>query len=55
MHERDEKYTKIVGEKSEAERPLGQTRCTWEEGIKINLKGIECEDVDWINLVRDAV
>jgi len=42
--------------KPEGKRPLGSHRHRWEVNIKINLRGIKWEDVDWIYLaqVRDG-
>jgi hypothetical protein len=39
---------KILVRKSEGERPLKRTRHEWENNIKMDLKVIGCEDVDWI-------
>jgi hypothetical protein len=35
----------------EGKRPFGST-CTWEDNIKMVLKEIGFEDVDWIHLLR---
>jgi hypothetical protein len=36
----------ILVAKSKGERALGRTRHRWEDNIKMDLKGIECECVD---------
>jgi hypothetical protein len=33
-----------------AERPLGRSRHRWEDNIKMDLKDIGWEDLDWIYL-----
>jgi hypothetical protein len=33
-------YKVLVG-KSEGKRPLGRPRCRWEDGIRMDLKGID--------------
>jgi hypothetical protein len=37
--------------KSEGERTLGKCRSRWEDNIKMDLREIRCEVVDWIQLV----
>jgi hypothetical protein len=34
-------------------RTCGRPKRKWEANIKMNLKEIECEDVDWIYLAQD--
>jgi hypothetical protein len=41
---------KILVLKSEGKRPLGRPRRRWEDNIKIDLKAIGFEVVDWIHL-----
>jgi hypothetical protein len=36
-------------------RPLGRSICRWKDNIKMYLKEIGCEDVDWINLAQYVV
>jgi hypothetical protein len=38
---------------SEGKRPLGRSRCKWEDNIKMDLREIWLEDVDWIHLSQD--
>jgi hypothetical protein len=45
-------YNILVG-KPEEKRPLGRPRCRWENNIKIDIKEVLWEDVDWIHLVQD--
>jgi hypothetical protein len=33
--------------------PLGRPRCRWENGIKMDLRVIGCDDVEWIRLGQD--
>jgi hypothetical protein len=42
----------LVG-KPEGKRPLGVPRCRWENNIKMDLKEIEWEHVDWLYLAED--
>jgi hypothetical protein len=39
--------------KPEGNRPLGRPRRRWVDNIKMDLRGIECDEVDWINMVQD--
>jgi hypothetical protein len=36
-------------------RPERKPRRKWEDHIKMDLKGIVCESVDWTNMARDRV
>jgi hypothetical protein len=47
-------YRVLVG-KPEGKRPLERPRRRWEDGIKMDLRGIGREGVEWIHLaqVRD--
>jgi hypothetical protein len=45
-------YRILVG-KSEAKRPLRRTRHRWKDHIKMYLKGIILERVDWVDKTRD--
>jgi hypothetical protein len=38
--------------KAEGKRSFGIPRFRWEDNIKMDLKEVGCEDVDWINLVQ---
>ena len=39
--------------KLEGKRPLGRPRRRWENNIKIDLKELECDVMDWIDLAQD--
>ena len=39
--------------KSEGNRPLGRTRRRWEVNIKMDLQGVGCGEIDWIELTQD--
>jgi len=43
----------LVG-KPEGNRPLGRLRRRWEDNIKIDLKGVECGGMEWIELAQDT-
>jgi hypothetical protein len=43
----------LVG-KPEGKRPLGRPRRRWEDNIKMDLQGVECGGIDWIELAQDS-
>jgi hypothetical protein len=45
-------YRILVG-KPEGRRPLGRQRSKWVDNIKIYLRGIEWDGVDWVVLAQD--
>jgi hypothetical protein len=45
-------YRILVG-KSEGRRPLGRPRRRWVDNIKIDLREIGWDSVDWVNLAQD--
>jgi len=47
-------YKIFVG-KPEEKRPLGNSRYRWEDNIRMDLKAVGYEDMDWIYLVQDSV
>jgi hypothetical protein len=47
-------YRVLVG-KPEGKRPLGRPRRRWEDGIKMDLREIGWEGVEWIHLAQDMV
>jgi hypothetical protein len=51
-HQRDEKYTIFAG-KPERKGPLGRPRERCEDDIKMDIREIEWECVDWIHLSQD--
>jgi hypothetical protein len=48
--EKRNEYRILVG-KPDGKRPLGRPRCTWVDNIKIDLREIEWDGMDWIDLV----
>jgi hypothetical protein len=49
----DDKCLKNVGRKHEGKRPPRRRRGRWEDNIKMNLREIWWEGVDWIHLAQD--
>jgi hypothetical protein len=45
-------YTVLTG-KPVRKRPLGRPVRRWEDNIKMDIKEIGCENVDWIYLAED--
>jgi hypothetical protein len=45
-------YSILVG-KPEGKRPLGRQRRRWVDNIKMDLREIEWNGIDWIDLVQD--
>jgi hypothetical protein len=45
-------YKVLVG-KPEGKRPLGRSRCRWEDGIRMDLREIFLGGVDWIRLAQE--
>ena len=45
-------YRVLVG-KPEGKRPLGRSRCRWEDNIKMDLREVGCDPGDWIALAED--
>jgi hypothetical protein len=52
MGEERKVYKVLVG-KPEGKRPLGRPRRRWEDGIRMDLREIGLEGVDWIRLAQD--
>jgi hypothetical protein len=46
-------YIKFCSGKREEKIPLGRKRHGWENNIKMDLKEIDCEDVDWTQRAQD--
>jgi hypothetical protein len=44
---------RILAEKPEGKRPIGRPRCSWVDNIKIDLREIERDDMDWIDLAQN--
>ena len=39
--------------KPEGKRPLGRQRRRWEDNIKMDLREVGCDPIDWIDLAED--
>jgi len=39
--------------KPEGRRPVGKPRRRWEDNIKMELRGVGCGCVDWMELAQD--
>jgi hypothetical protein len=52
MGERRGSYRALVG-KPEGRRPLGRSRRRWEDNIKMDVKNVELEGMEWIDLAYD--
>jgi hypothetical protein len=46
-------YRILVG-KPEGKRPLGRPRLRWVDNIKMDLREIVCDGMDWIDLSQDG-
>jgi hypothetical protein len=44
---------RVLVEKSEGKRPLGRPGRRWEDSIMMDLQDVECEGMDWMELVQD--
>jgi hypothetical protein len=44
---------RILVRNSERMRPLGGPRCKWVDNIKIDLRDIERDGMDWVDLAQD--
>jgi hypothetical protein len=52
MGEKRNSYRILVGE-PEGKRPLGRLRRRWVDNMKMDLRRIRWDDVDWIDLAQD--
>jgi hypothetical protein len=55
MHGIDEKAYKTLFGKPEIKRPLANLRLLWEDNIRMDLREVGWEDVDWIHPSQDRV
>jgi hypothetical protein len=44
---------KVLVWKSEGKGPLGRTKLTWEDNIKMNLQELTCRGMNWIDLTQE--
>jgi hypothetical protein len=49
------KIHKFFPGKLEGKKPLSRLKHRWKHNIKMNLKEIVCEDVDWTHVAQDRV
>jgi hypothetical protein len=47
-------YRVLVG-RPKVKRPLGRSRCRWEDNIKLDHREIGIDGMNWIQLVQDRV
>ena len=52
MEERRGIYRVLLG-KPGGNRPLGRPRRRWDDNIKMDLQGVGCGGMDWIDLAQD--
>jgi hypothetical protein len=53
MHgEKRDVYMVLMG-KPEGKRPLGRSRCRWEDNVKMGFREIGLYCMEWINLTQD--
>ena len=45
-------YRVLVGN-PEGKRPVGKSRCRWEDNIEMYLQEVGCGGLDWIELAQD--
>jgi hypothetical protein len=52
MSEIRNSYKILVGN-PERKRPHGRRRCKWEDNIRVDVRKIQWEVVDWIHMTQD--
>jgi hypothetical protein len=45
----------VLVDKPEGKRPLGRPRHRWEDNIRMDLREIGCEGVDWMQVTQDSI
>jgi hypothetical protein len=53
MHGDKRNVNRILVGKPEGKRPLGIPRCRWVDNIKIDLRELGWDGMDWIDLAQD--
>jgi hypothetical protein len=53
MNERDENTYKILVGKLAGKIPLRKPRCRWDDKIRMDLREIRWQGVDWTHLAQD--
>jgi hypothetical protein len=48
----ERKVYKVLMGKPEGKRPLGRPKCTWEDGIRMDLREIAWEGVECVQLAH---
>jgi hypothetical protein len=51
--EKRDVYRVLLG-KHEGKKSLGRFRCRWKNNIKMNLQGVGCGGIDWIELAQEG-
>jgi hypothetical protein len=44
---------RVLVVKPVGKRPLGRTRCRWEDNVRMDLQEVGCGCEDWIGLAQD--
>jgi hypothetical protein len=52
---RYEKYVQNFGCKVKGMRPRGRSKSRWDDNIKMDLKELQLEGVNWIHLSQDRI
>jgi hypothetical protein len=55
MHGEGRGVYKVLVGRPKGRRPLGRPRHRWEDNVKMDLREIEIEGVNWIQLAQDRV
>jgi hypothetical protein len=50
---RDERSIQAFGAETDRKRPLGRPRYKREDNIKMDIQGVGCRGMDWIDLAQD--